>query len=340
MKNSIILLAVLLGAEAATAQDSDYLPIAREGVKWVYYAQDLSTRTMYPITYYFDGEIGNEIDGKYIRKKCWRVCGWDDQSSGVTPEPELIALVSESDRRVFVRLLNKFSGDMSLISWSIGQHNINGYYTTEFRHPEERACGPNEVVVYDFNDYARHLYKAPRAYNAETQTIEGYWGVFKQDEVTINGRSLKRYEIGRGPSKEFGKDIDDTAVNPWSPQTYINQKAYVIEGYGAVFSSSNMNSASFFLLPVLMDYNTCNLFFSHIEEDGKIVYKGEEYDMIQQQLLLYGYNPDRGDTDVSEIPVTEVDGGDAPYYDMQGHAVAAPSQPGIYIHNGQKVVVK
>ena len=80
------------------------------------------------------------------------------------------------------------------------------------------------------------------------------------------------------------------------------------------------------------------IYFSQIEENGEIVYKGEKYDWIQQQLKLYGNG---GDTGVGDVPVSGTeDVGDAPYYDMHGHAVAAPTQPGIYIHNGQKVVVK
>ncbi|MBO7608800.1 MAG: hypothetical protein J6S96_01170, partial [Muribaculaceae bacterium] len=40
------------------------------------------------------------------------------------------------------------------------------------------------------------------------------------------------------------------------------------------------------------------------------------------------------DVDAATVP------GDEVYYDMQGHRVAEPAQPGIYVRDGKKIVVK
>ena len=76
--------------------------------------------------------------------------------------------------------------------------------------------------------------------------------------------------------------------------------------------------------------------FSHLIEDGEIVYKGENYDYLIENDYIKNMNQSSGVEDIEEVRLTD----DGIYYDMQGRRVAAPTQPGIYIHNGNKVVIK
>jgi hypothetical protein len=114
---------------------------------------------------------------------------------------------------------------------------------------------------------------------------------------------------------------------------YINEQgdtaAYVVEGIG--FDSYDMGDL---LTPFTRkpdpdaDYQEwCGL--SHVVKDGQIIYKGMRY----------------RDGAYNAIDVVVADQRrpmDDNYYDLMGRAVGkdVPTTPGIYIHNGNKIVIR
>ena len=70
---------------------------------------------------------------------------------------------------------------------------------------------------------------------------------------------------------------------------------------------------------------------SHVIENGEIVYKSPRYEEMQNKV-----NP----TGISDITVAKKTNGDNRYYNLMGQPVAEPTQPGIYIHHGKKIVIK
>ena len=105
--------------------------------------------------------------------------------------------------------------------------------------------------------------------------------------------------------------------------------ALIVEGIG--FDSRDMGDL---LTPFTRqpdptaDYQEwCGL--SHVVKDGKIIYKGMRY----REGNLTGI--DEAVADCTARP------SDPHYYDLMGRAVGTdvPSSPGIYIHQGKKIVV-
>ncbi|MBQ6167533.1 MAG: hypothetical protein IJK41_08945 [Muribaculaceae bacterium] len=69
---------------------------------------------------------------------------------------------------------------------------------------------------------------------------------------------------------------------------------------------------------------------SHVVKDGKVIYKGMRY------------NPNNR-TGIDEVVEDKVSRPlDPRYYDLMGRAVGTevPTTPGIYIHQGRKIVVR
>ena len=106
--------------------------------------------------------------------------------------------------------------------------------------------------------------------------------------------------------------------------------AYIVEGIG--FDSRDMGDL---LTPFTRqpdhdaDYQEwCGL--SHVVKDGQIIYKGMRY----REGAFTGI--DEAVADRTGRPQDEN------YYDLMGRPVGkeVPSTPGIYIHNGKKIVVR
>ncbi len=70
---------------------------------------------------------------------------------------------------------------------------------------------------------------------------------------------------------------------------------------------------------------------SHVIEGAVVVYKGPRYDELKDKL---------SPTAVSDLKTDETLQGDNRYYNLMGQPVSNPTQPGIYIHHGKKIVIK
>ena len=101
---------------------------------------------------------------------------------------------------------------------------------------------------------------------------------------------------------------------------------YLVEGVG--MDAPLCSSLSFFY-PIKTGAYDCGL--SHVIKDGKIIYKGMRYrhgafDGIDEKVVI----------DQTLHPI------DPHYYDLMGRAVGTevPTAPGIYIHQGKKIVIR
>ena len=170
------------------------------------------------------------------------------------------------------------------------------------------------VQLYLFgSDYGCDDYYMDIMYYLE---LDGFTELFltrdnfkKVDPITIEGTECERYAY-------IGEDGDTLA--------------YVVEGIG--FDSRDMGDL---LTPFTRrpdptaDYQEwCGL--CHVVKDGKVIYKGMRYSPNNM-------------TGIDEVVADKVNRPlDANYYDLMGRRMGTevPMTPGIYIHQGKKIVVR
>ena len=107
----------------------------------------------------------------------------------------------------------------------------------------------------------------------------------------------------------------------------------IIEGIGYVAIDDQLFFKNFIDLEFIQPARI----FGHYEEDGVIVYKNKFFDFIQDRIYVPNSDEPSG---VGEVPVDDGGAVDGRTYDMQGRVVSDPSAPGIYVRDGQKVLVK
>lgn len=95
------------------------------------------------------------------------------------------------------------------------------------------------------------------------------------------------------------------------------------EGYGHL-----LDPDYFYHLPTGTFYETPRPKLNYVTEDGEIIYKSEAY------VGVIDYDG------IDDVTADSQRVGDGRYYDLTGRPVAAPAAPGIYIHNGKKVLVR
>ena len=260
-----IMLALLLGGIAAQAQEADYQPLVREGVRWVNHhsfgGEDFYTEpTHYAIEFHGDTVVTQSGVSRHY-KKCYK---YDVDPQG-TPMPidyakmRPAALAREDGRKVYVI---KF--EMSFLD--------------------------SEYVLYDFSLSQESV----QLYNdcideSVNYTIGG--------TTVVDGYTCNIYEGG------LGKIIESIGLVSGLNGDLLWPKFYEVIGVDSYYG---------------LDY---------VEDlDGNIIYKAPWYSDNSSISQV-----DR-DADVSADPR---------WYDLLGRPhETRPTQPGIYIHQGRKVVVK
>ncbi|MBP5316046.1 MAG: hypothetical protein J6Y87_09325 [Muribaculaceae bacterium] len=307
MKKFIVFIVALLGISVVSSAGDNQYPIAKEGKKWVYYYPytEVDQVRFYPISYEFEGDTVIQ-DATYLIL-------WEDKTTPIYDSNRryIVDYKRERKQEAYVRDVFQPSGILRQTVCARRAGSLKPL-TGVFWQADENG---GTYVVYWFPFVQEHfddakLTKAQRDElftftGTETITLENgeqrtCWKTKEPYRKLIEGIGYVTTAWVNGPGTHNFIDLDIFDYNPNSPRH-----------------------------PIL----------SHVTEYGQIIYKGESYDIIQRTA----FDPDnaqRGDTGVNDIPVVETEDGDAPYYDMQGRSVAAPTQPGIYIHNGQKVVVK
>ena len=293
------MLLTLLGMTQALAQESDYLPLIREGVTWVnekvivnhgdttqyYYNYEFSGKdsvytdmmnNLHDACYYY---LGGQLDVEQDSL----IAGLRDRYQGMITcmRNHAYEKVRSEGRQMFDLGLFLDGGSRQLYEFRSSLMNINYYLMCEYYW-----CFTGE--------------------NAEELTEEN---LIEVEPVMIEGVECNRIAY-------IGDDGEPLA--------------YIVEGIG--FDSRDMGDL---LTPFTRqpdpdadNQEWCGL--SHVVKDGKIIYKGMRY--------RHG-----AFTGIDEV-VTDKTGGltDGIYYNLMGQPVGKelPTTPGIYIHNGKKIVVR
>jgi hypothetical protein len=306
MKKTILFtLLALLGMTQAVAQESDgYLSIVREGVKWV--NEKVIVNHGDTTRYYYNYEFsGKDTDIQYtnIQNDLFDACYYYLGEQ----------LNVEQD---------------SLIAGLLDNYVAQGEIHCMRNHAYEKVRNENRQMfdlLYYLDGGSRKLYNFYKYYSTihyYVNQCEYMWCQYTGDEPELTEANF----IEVDPVMVEG-------VECWR-YAYIDENgeplAYVVEGIG--FDSRDMGDL---LTPFTRqpdpdaDYQEwCGL--SHVVKDGQIIYKGMRY----RHGAFTGIDETVADT--TQRPA------DPNYYNLMGQPVGkdVPTSPGIYIHNGKKIVVR
>ena len=305
---SIILL-TFIGIAQVVAQETDYLPIAREGVKWVNEKVIVNhgDTTRYYYKYEFCGydSAWTDITGYGLCKACYYYTGdkldvnTDSLIAGLDSNR---SLTTSGRNYAYGKAL--FQGRLLL---QVARYVGMGGDTFLYVFNDETTASSSSGLFSNTIDY--YLICQENTHFPEDSphllTRENFLQV---EPVEIESIPCRRWAI-------LGEQGDTLAL--------------LVEGIG--FDSRDMGDL---LTPFTRqpdpnaDYQEwCGL--SHVVKDGKIIYKGMRY----RPGVLVGI--DEAVADRTARPM------DPHYYDLMGRAVGTdvPSTPGIYIHQGKKICV-
>ena len=321
MKRFIIIFALATGfMSQAAAQEYEYIPIVREGVQWVYYQvlaqnslQEQWSYDVEPFIYEFKGDtvVRNTTYKKlYIRRANPKYDGKDEFC---------VALAHENrEKGVYAIIQNP--------SW-YNYHPIMGKYELA-RDENINPCGIDNHLIYDFALGEYYIFSQTPMLERDRDDM---FTIKDWEYVEIAGKLRKRYNTSK-------------------PYRYIIEGiGYVVSGYPEYMTedSETLTKDQFlyylrFAHPIA-DFIQLNPrcstthWFSHVIEDGQIVYKGEFYDNFQRIFPEFSEA-----VSVQDIHATTVasEDGKSPIFDLQGRVVTGTPAPGIYVKQGKKVVVE
>lgn len=279
MKSRILLSAVAALAcwsGVAVAQEAEYAPIVREGVKRVY-LYDKAFDEHGPFVYYTDEMRGDTTINGIAFKKLYRY--FTDELDENTTYP--YAYIREVDKKIY-----------AVLNDQVDLEDFNLYKNGDPIIESENYEAFGEYLIYDFNDFVAFYDTYSRIKVVET-------GV-----ETVGDALRKAYYVTE------------------------TKRGLILESVGAVTEGG-------LLFPMTGRWvngpHPHTLGLSHVIENGEVVYKSPRYDELKDKLTP---------TAVVDLKTTETRSGDNRYYNLMGQPVAKPTQPGIYIHQGNKIVIK
>ena len=271
----------MLGMTQLWAQESDYIPFVREGVKWVCYfdseychAYDVDWSRFYPLgKTYFTLEIKGDtvINGKTYKKM--------HKYSGdcINEQSDTIPVCLREEGKI-VYAIKPYPNIIDGL--------YVGYGMWIFNKPDiniaETARSGEEFILYNFRDpenYYSTLY-SPRNYDGSLDNTKvsefNYEGC---DEVPIGNRMAKRYRFNY-----FGfADL------------------FFIEGIGYDGNISGYTLGYLYTMrSQFINSSYQGFFLDYVEENGKIIYKGIWYDEHHVQMTAADVNGD-GVVNISDV---------------------------------------
>ena len=295
MKKTLLLtLLALLGMSQTVAQEYEYIPFVREGVKWVYYYNnpdggfypprpDLAIGKVY-LTLEFRGDT--VINGKTY-KAMHKYFG-----DAINEENDTIPVCMREENKVVYGFVPdcKYYADCPI---GMG------------RTYNENILDGEEFTLYDFNDPAAYL---TEELGWVDEDVALYYSTVSIDTITAGEHLVKQFAIG----------YNDMPTPLFS----------IIDGIG--FDSMYTYTSGYTLFPLrpVSIGSYAEFALSHVIENGEIIYKAKKYgepDGIDEVV-----------TDNTRRPL------DPNYYNLTGQPVGkeVPTTPGIYIHQGKKIVVR
>ena len=290
----IISILALLGMSQVVAQEYEYVPFVREGVKWVYfytYPTDPFSQLVY-LTLEFRGD--KVINGKTY-KAMHKYYG-----DAINEENDTVPIYMREENKVVYGFVPDciFYADCPI---GVGE-SLEVY---------DKISNHEEFILYDFNDPAAYL---TEILGWEDEFANFYYNTLSFDTITAGDHLVKQFVITNC----------DMSIPLFS----------IIEGIG--FDSMKRYNT---MTPGLMGYTlfpicptgigkSSYFALSHVIEDGEIIYKAKNYDVhvgIDEVVV-----------DKTSHPL------DPNYYNLMGQPVGkdVPTTPGIYIHQGKKIVVR
>ena len=287
-KTLLFTVLALLGMTQTVAQEYEYVPFVREGVKWVYCYDSPIMALGYEdgfipfgIHYYtFEMKGDTVIDGKSY-KPVHLYSG-----NGINEANDTIPVYLREENKVVYGII---PDDKRYYECPIGI----GTMVLGYNYVSPGLETGIEFVLYDFNN------------------IETFYSSLAFSDYNDNDT----VQIGNHLSKRYIFNI------------FNDNKDYIIEGLGFV-EGCGMPLNYFYGLTT--GVNQVMYWLSHVIEDGEIIYKGMGY----SDDALVGI--DEVVADRTRRPA------DPNYYNLMGQPVGqdVPTAPGIYIHQGKKVVVR
>ncbi len=301
----VISILAILGMTQLAAQEYEYVPFVREGVKWVYYYDNPFSREVLDmaegIQYYsFEMKGDYQIGDKTYKQVC--LTHYLDENNKEVED--FIPVYLREENKVSYAIL--FDG-IRHPQCPVGINGSVDYCDNQFSAPTD------EFILYDFNDPIS-LY--------DSVFFEGDHAVFDEGVKHVEYLTTDTISVGQHQCKRHHyKSIYD------GTHAYVEgSQGKIIEGIGydgfagfPLFYFENLD-ASF-----QVEY-----YLSHVIEDGEIIYKGAFYN----PQIRVGIN--EVVTDVARRPM------DDNYYNLMGQPVGkdVPTAPGIYIHQGKKIVIR
>ena len=314
MKKIILGLLMLIGITSVQAQEYEYVPLVREGVKWTYYITPNHDNSPIRIELEFKGDTSFGNYSSPVFKKCYLTI--DKEYADCWPleidenGSSIIALVREENKRVFAAYTDEFIN----ANGQQGSLEQVGEYATGLKtkcYLTDNNYFQQEWMIYDFNDPTGLITRALYIFDHLTNIFH-YLYCESKEMIQINDRLRKQYVL----NCEDDYDISLSSLSKYK----------LTEGVGWEVNSNYVLGLCVSPRSCFKDFVLCQL--SHVEENGNIVYKTPFYDI---------YNtPDN----VNDMKVETPENGDNNYYNLMGQPVADPTEPGIYIHHGKKIVIK
>ena len=288
MKKTLLLtLLALLGMPQVVAQEYEYVPFVREGVKWVYGVtnNELAPNPTFPVGFfYYNLEFKGDtvINGKTY-KAMHKYYG-----DAINEENDTVPIYMREEDKVVYGIIP------------------DGRKYTDC--PVGRVRGSDSDVIYSGNEFVMYDFNDPL----------GFLTSFKSG---LEGDTCSYYEHQYTDTIAFGHHLGKRYNGTW-----WGVDCRLVEGIGLD------NTTSSYTLCIAWPIGNGLLYFnfSHVIENGEIIYKGfryreEDFDGIDEVVA-----------DKTRRPL------DANYYNLMGQPVGkdVPTVPGIYIHQGKKIVVR
>ena len=307
MKKIIVIsILTLLGITQMVAQEYEYVPFVREGVKWVYYYDnpfspgvlDMDSYVQY---YSFEMTGDHVIGDKHYKQVC--LTHYLDEN---TKEVEnFIPVYLREENKVVYAICPEGKRHPQC---PVGIDGFVGYDYNQLSAPTE------EFILYDFNDpitlYDSIFYERDQVLQLLSDFDMKYVEYLNTDTITVGKYQCKRHH--------YASIYDGT-------HSYVEgSQGKIIEGIGYDgFAGMPLFYFEYFITGFQVEY-----YLSHVIEDSEIIYKGAYYN----PQIRVGIN---------EVMVDKARPMDENYYNLMGQPVGTdvPTTPGIYIHQGKKICV-
>ncbi len=263
-KTILITLLALLGMTQAVAQEYEYVPFVREGVKWVYFY-------IYKPGYYVPGpELkvyltlefkGDTVINGKTYKAMHKYFGESiNESNDTVP-----VYMREENKVVYGIVPNgKTYSDCPI--------GIGGTYEIF-----DQVMHGEEFILYDFNDPAAYFTEM-LGYNYEDEEDTLYYSVTSVDTIKAGNRLVRKFNIG----------YNDSSRSLFA----------IVEGIGfdsmTRYGSMTPGLIGYTLFPIWkmpIGGETRYFAMSHVIENGEIVYKASDYEEPQPDPDEYEYVP-------------------------------------------------